>query len=135
MLKLSTKAHKSLKSLGIMTLYLFGSRALGTNRPQSDYDFALLLKKPEVLKKGSQALYQKVFDILSESIPLMPHIDIVFLNTVPHQLRYHVIRQGKVLMDEDPLTRLRFEERTLEEHADFEPYRRLFEQTTLAQIS
>ncbi len=134
-MKLPTAILAKLGKLGVSTLYLFGSRAQGNHRPTSDYDFGILLKNPVVIHGGSQALYQKIYDLLQETVSTPANLDIVFLDAAPLQLRYHVLCQGKVLLDADPLRRGRFEEWTLEEHADFEPYRRLFEETTLARIS
>lgn len=133
-MKFSSQLIKNLGELGVTCVYLFGSRAQNISRPESDYDFGVLLKKPSQLNNGSQDLYQKIYDLLQDLIGKKLNIDIVFLDRAPLQLRFHVLRCGKVMMDRDPLRRGHFEERTLEEHADFEPYRRLFEEATLAQI-
>ena len=134
-MKLDSQKGRSLQALGVATLYLFGSRAQGVAREDSDYDFGILLKNPSVLKTGSQTLYQKIFELLEDTVRGLKTLDIVFLDRAPLQLRYHVIRVGIPLLDADPIRRGRFEERTLLEHADFEPYRRLFEEATLARIS
>ncbi len=133
--KLSAPAKAALIQAGVSTLYLFGSRAQGISHGKSDYDFGVLLKDPSRLSGGSQELYQEIYDILQDEVEARVNLDIVFLGQAPLQLRYHVLRYGKVLLDEEPLGRGRFAERTLEEHADFEPYRRLFEEATLAKIS
>ncbi|MBI2981216.1 MAG: nucleotidyltransferase domain-containing protein [Deltaproteobacteria bacterium] len=133
-MELSGAASQRLEDLGLATLYLFGSRAQGISRSLSDYDFGLLLKDPLLIKNGSQKLYQEIYEILEGEVSKRVNLDIVFLDGAPLQLRYHVIRYGKVLLNADPSRRGDFEERTLEEHADFEPYRRLFEESTLARI-
>ncbi len=125
---------QQLQSLGVSTLYLFGSRAQGIARATSDYDVGLLLKDPSILQHGTEALYLAVYDLLQDLVTEPVNMDIVFLDQAPLQLRYHVIRDGQVLYDGDLLRRARFEQRTLEEHADFEPYRRMFEEATLARI-
>lgn len=124
-----------LEGLGVVTLYLFGSQAQGISRENSDYDFGILLRDPARIHAGSQELYQKIYDILQDVVPERVNLDIVFLDRAPLQLRCHVVRCGRVLLDADPKRRGDFEERTIEEHADFEPYRRLFEKATLARIS
>lgn len=126
---------RKLEELGIATLYLFGSRAQGLSSERSDYDFGVLLQDPSVLRDGSQEMYQRIYDLLQDLVPRKVDMDIVFLDRAPLQLKYHVIRHGKVLLDNHPTRRGRFEETTLEEHADFEPYRQMFEQATLARIS
>lgn len=133
-MEISLEIGEGMRRLGVSTLYLFGSRALGVARPSSDYDFGFLLENPSVLSQESQGLYQRLYDLLQEVVPVKTNLDVVFLDRASLQLRYHVIRYGKVLLDFDPLNRGRFEERTLEEHADFEPFRRIFEEATLARI-
>ena len=135
MVRLHEKTINGLLKLGASTLYLFGSRAEGVARRESDFDFGILLKQPSVIKNGSQKLYQEFYDLLQDLVPQKVNLDIVFLDRAPLQLRFHVIGHGQVLFDSDPLRRGYFEERTLSEHADFEPYRRLFEEATLARIS
>lgn len=133
-MQISATKAQHLASLGITTVYLFGSRAQGIAQASSDYDVGLLLRDPSVLRQGTEALYLSVYDVLQELVAQPVNIDIVFLDQAPLQLRYHVIRYGQVLHDSDAVRRGRFEQRTLEEHADFEPYRRMFEEATLARI-
>lgn len=134
-MELPEKIKVGLAGMGVVSLYLFGSRAQGVARSNSDYDFGILLRDPSVLREGSQILYQAVYDLLQEVVHERVNVDIVFLDRASLQLRYHVVQYGQVLLDEDPRKRGFFIERTLEEHADFEPYRRLFEETTLARLS
>lgn len=121
--------------MGVKTVYLFGSRARGTAGPLSDYDFAVLTKK-KGHQRGGQ-LYDTLYDILS---PLCPRnrkndvIDIVFLDNVSLELKFHVIRYGKIIFDSDPLGRGRFEEQVIEEYCDFRPILNMFDKTILASI-
>lgn len=129
------KTKAQLKLLGVRTVYLFGSRAQGIAGPLSDYDFAVLTEKSGH-RRGDQ-LYDALYDIFA---PLCPRtcendvIDIVFLNEMSLELRFHVIRYGKILFDADPLARGRFEEQTLEEYCDFHPILNMFDKTILASI-
>jgi predicted nucleotidyltransferase len=50
----------------IQAIYLFGSRAKGTERPDSDYDL-LLVVSPEFTLKDKDALYDGVMDVLLET--------------------------------------------------------------------
>ena len=129
------KDYPALEGLGIVSVYLFGSRAQGVAKRDSDYDFGILLKDPSILRHGSMELYQKIYDLLQDRVQQRVDLDIVFLDTAPNQLRYQVFRYGEVLYDGSALLRGKFIERTLEEHADFESYRRLFEESALSQIS
>ena len=132
-MKLSSSLCKKIECLGVVGVYLFGSQAQEIAGKESDFDFGILLKKPFVIKEESMGLYQKIYELLEELAP-GKNLDIVFLDRAPLQLRYHVLRCGQALYTGDAAVRAHFEERTLEEYADFEPYRRLFEQATLAQI-
>ena len=131
---LSPETLSKLEQLGLASLYLFGSRAQGIERKDSDYDFGVIMKDPRVLSAGTQELYQNIYDLLQDAVNAKVNLDIVFLDRAPMQLRYHVIRYGKVLFDSDPRRRGNFIERTLIEHADFEPHRRRFEEAILARI-
>ncbi|MBI1870914.1 MAG: nucleotidyltransferase domain-containing protein [Chlamydiae bacterium] len=134
-MEISKVVEQTLKELGVATLYLFGSRVQGIERKDSDYDFGLLLENPSILIKGTEVLYQKIYDLLQDWVEEKVNIDIVFLDQATVQLRYQVISYGKVLYDGHPVKRGRFIERTLTEHADFEPYRRIFEEAILTRIS
>lgn len=50
----------------IQTVYLFGSRARGTERPDSDYDLLLVVRDNFSLS-DKDALYDQVIDILLET--------------------------------------------------------------------
>ena len=133
--ELPPQAKNELKRLGLEALYVFGSRAQGLEGPLSDYDFAVLL--PQAGHSRGDALYNELYDILS---PLCPRqlendvIDIVFLRDAALELRFHVVRYGKVLYDDAPLERSRFEETTTEEYCDYRPLLNIFDQALLASI-
>ena len=50
----------------IEAVYLFGSRARGTERPDSDYDL-LLVVKPDFSLSEKDALYEEVINLLLET--------------------------------------------------------------------
>lgn len=50
----------------IETAYLFGSRARGTERPDSDYDLLLVVQQDFSLSE-KDALYEQVMDVLLET--------------------------------------------------------------------
>lgn len=136
MKELSELQKKQLADLGVITLYLFGSRAQGTEHALSDFDFAILLNN-RAQKEDRVDLYDKIYDILS---PLCPRtlqndiIDIVFLDSVGLELRMHVVRYGQILFDAQPKQHLKFEEDTIEQYCDFKPLLNIFDQAVLAAI-
>lgn len=134
---LSISAQQQLAKLGVYAMYLFGSRAEGTAHDLSDYDFAVLTQNHQLPQERLFSdLYQKVYDILS---PLCPRtypndiIDIVFLEQVPLELQFHIIRKGQVIMDADPAARLNQEAIIMLRFADFAPYRLSMRTTLLAR--
>ena len=132
---LSEQQQYDLRALGVKALYLFGSRAQGTAGPLSDFDFGILMNKRGHSRGGK--LYQKLYDVLSPSCPRTLEndvIDIVFLRDAPLELRFHVIRYGKVLLDTDPRARLDFEEKTTLEYCDFRPLLDRQDEAILAAI-
>lgn len=59
------KANKSLKAK-VKRVYLFGSRARGDERPDSDYDL-LLIARDDFSQPDKEALYDRVMDVLLQT--------------------------------------------------------------------
>lgn len=53
----------------IQTIYLFGSRARGEERPDSDYDFLIVVKK--LHKEFRKEIYNAIVDVLLEDNKLI----------------------------------------------------------------
>jgi uncharacterized protein len=87
----------ALKSAGARFAYLHGSRAAGQHRPDSDIDIAAYF--------GRQP--PNAFDIL-----LPPGVDLLVLDKAPLELAGRVAARGRLLFDEDPVTRVRWEATT-----------------------
>ena len=135
MITLSKTNQTNLHALGVQALYLFGSRAQGVEGPLSDYDFGVLMKE-EGHKRGGK-VYDAMYDILS---PLCPRtldndvIDIVFIRDAPLELRFHIIRYGRVLFDAVPRERGRFEDNTTMLYCDYRPLLDMFDKAMLASL-
>lgn len=135
MISLSKIDQDKLSALHVQALYLFGSRAQGVEGPLSDYDFGVLMAD-EGHKRGGK-LYDAMYDILA---PLCPRtlendiIDIVFVRDAPLELRFHIIRYGKVLFDENPRERGRFEDITTMLYCDYRPILDMFDKAILATL-
>lgn len=136
---ISKETQKALTALGVVALYLFGSRAQGRAGPLSDYDFAVLLKDSTLFRssKKKEALYDGLYRLLS---PLCPRefpndiLDIVFLQRVSLELQMHVVRHGCVLFDTDPQLRSDFEASIMLRAADFAPLRHFMSTMLLARL-
>lgn len=125
-----------LKGLGVEALILFGSRALGLARANSDYDFGVLLKDKKVLRSHEQRveIYNALYDLLSSAINQLVNIDIVFLEDAPAELQAHVIQHGIPVYEADKKAFLDFKEYVMLLCADFEPYKNLFHGAILSRI-
>ena len=102
-----------LNKAGIEAIYLFGSRALGKESHLSDYDYAVLCRKKGHSK--GDPLYFRLYNLLCDFSPRTLKndvIDIVFLRDVNLELKFHVIRHGKIIFDGVPKARCAFEQET-----------------------
>jgi predicted nucleotidyltransferase len=100
----------------IKVVYLFGSKAFNTDGPLSDYDFAIFFES----RNGKRMFDIKLelFDQLSRYLST-DNIDIVILNTTESpELKYQIIRDGKVIYEEQPY-RILIEPKILNEYFDF----------------
>ena len=101
--------------------YLFGSRARGAARPDSDIDVAVLVDDacvatPTGVKKTIWRLIPAMAgDVRSD------RIDLVLLNNAPALLRHRVIRDGVLLTARSDAERARFVRRTIRDYQDIEP--------------
>ena len=86
-----------LRRAGARFAYLHGSRAFGQYRPDSDVDIAAYF--------GGQP--PNAFDIL-----LPPGVDLLVLDHAPLELAGRVAARGRLLFDDDPVSRVRWEATT-----------------------
>ena len=102
--------------------WLFGSRARGRARPDSDYDVAVLLDE-ETAQKERGRVVRDLAGALGRAVP--SHLlDIVVLNDAPVLLRHRVLQGGVLLLERLPIDRIRFVTKTLREYQDGEIRRR-----------
>jgi len=71
-------------------IYLFGSRARGTNRPTSDIDLALDMGRELSLQEKSRA-----WRVL-EALHLVHKIDVVDVWSIPQELKDVILKEGIV---------------------------------------
>lgn len=102
---------------GIDAVYLFGSSARGTARPDSDVDVAVLFDhRPKPRLDGPR------FELEGDLERALGHaVDLVVLNEAPVDLRARVLRDGKLVLERDRSARIAFEVRTRNEAFDLEP--------------
>ena len=137
MKSLTNAVKKQLNEIGVITLYLFGSRAQKKEHVLSDFDFAILLEKPQRIEHEHLELYHKLYSILTALAAPATHaqdiIDIVFLDSprVPLELKSHIVQKAVVLYDAQPERRKNFERDVMLLTADFQPLRMMMNTTLL----
>lgn len=103
----------------IAAAYLFGSQASGGAGPLSDVDVGVVVL-PEVA--NGTAVRTELFSVVAAALET-DEVDLVVLNDAPSLLRHRVVRDGHLLLDRDPRTRVRFETRALLDYLDTAPLR------------
>ena len=101
-----------LKTCGdVAVAYLFGSRATGKARSDSDYDIAVLFTK---LPSPGELLALR-----ADLVFITEKLDLVVLNSASAPLRHEVLKHGKTLLlvDREGDVELRY--RTFREYQDF----------------
>ena len=102
---------------GLLAAYLFGSVARGTAGARSDVDVAVLYaaSPPATLEGLPLDLEDRVRHLVRRPV------QVIVLNTAPVSLVHRVLRDGVLLLDRDPSSRIRFEVRARNEYFDLQP--------------
>ncbi len=106
---------------GVVVAYLFGSQATGKAGPLSDVDVAVLFDR--ALDERARFDLQLRLQGEAASAVRQDSVDVVALNAASPLLRHRAIRDGRALVDRDPLARVRFEARTILDYLDTAPLR------------
>ncbi|KOA21324.1 nucleotidyltransferase domain protein [Clostridium homopropionicum DSM 5847] len=109
--------------------YLFGSRARGDNKNNSDIDIALFFEKDydpmeETFIRGNIAEDGMTFF----NMPF----DVISLNNAPLLLKYQIVKEGIVLKDN--YERSTFESLVLREYFDFKYYSDIYDEAIINSI-
>ena len=98
----------------VLFAYLFGGLAKGRLQPLSDVDLAVYLIE-------SQSFSDLKLDILGKLMENLQtdEIDLVVLNTAELPLQMNVLQNKKLLVDNDPFARHKFESLTMRKYFDF----------------
>lgn len=107
-------------------VYLFGSTAAGTSRPESDIDIAVLFS--DATRCDGMFIIQMRQDL---SDLFHRDVDLVCLNDAGPILRMQVLKRGKKLLDRNPRVLVRFIARTLIEYDDLKRTRKPIEEQLL----
>jgi predicted nucleotidyltransferase len=107
---------------GALAVYLFGSVARDDAGPDSDVDVGVLFAT-----EPPATLDSPHFAIEAELERLLGHpVQVVALNRASADLVHRVLRDGRLVLDRDRATRIRFEVRARNQYFDMAPIRRLY---------
>ena len=104
-------------------IWLYGSRASGTENEESDFDFAIAADRRLDLPER-QELRRRLEDALEVSGFGWPDIDVVDLQAVPLTLAAQVLETGKVLYCSDEVAKAFLETRLMSMYASLNEERR-----------
>ena len=100
----------------VQAAWLFGSRARGDERRDSDVDIGILLGKHP---RGLQDLCFGLQDELTARLGLP--VQLTILDTAPVDLVRRVFREGRLIHERDRAARIAFQIRRRNEYWDFAP--------------
>lgn len=107
---------------GIELCYLYGSRARGSARPDSDYDLAVRFSAP-VSADERDALLADLQESVARVLGLPEsRVDVHDLDEMPLALQYRVLRDGVRMRESPPGAHARFHVRVLGEYLDYRCY-------------
>ncbi len=102
----------------VIAAYLFGSEARGAAGPGSDVNLAILLGR-----RPAPTLMAQPYGLADDLQGLLRRrVDLVVLDTAPPDLVHRVLRDGILLLDRDPSTRIRFEVAARNAYFDLQPF-------------
>lgn len=101
--------------------YLFGSRAAGLERGESDVDVAVLMDSP-ASGQGGWGGVMELASALSAHLGT-DDLDVVDLGSAPPLLRHRVVSEGRELLVRDDREAVAFAERALTDYLDTAPLR------------
>jgi predicted nucleotidyltransferase len=120
-------------NLGVKFAYIFGSRARGQDRPDSDLDVAVWYA-PEL---DCMERFQRNCQ-LQESLEeeFGGAVDLIILNDAKPTLQSEAVLRGKAIYPEDdPEAIIRFEARIRQRHEDYAYSQRFFTQARRARMA
>ena len=117
----------------VQAALLFGSRATGRARPDSDIDVAVLLEPATAATEDPRSLLRRLLEALATELSA-DRTDLVILNDAPPALAFQVLKYGVPAFEREPLALHRFRVRTYGKHADYAPVESFFREVTRRRV-
>jgi predicted nucleotidyltransferase len=99
----------------ITIAYLFGSLVRGKAGPLSDVDIAVCFRD----EKAMGGRYELAFQL--RQLLGVGDVDLIVLNRSPIELKYRVVKTGRLVFCDSLITKVEFEARTLSQYGDYLP--------------
>lgn len=109
---------------GVRAALLFGAHVMGHARSGSAVDIAALVDTASATALRKPLLWS-LFAALGRELPA-ERLNVVVLNDAPPKVAFHVLREGRVVLEHDPVDLHRFRVLTYSRHADYQPVERFF---------
>jgi len=131
-MKLSPQTVKKLKQQKIGIVYHFGSRTQSPSEYMSDFDIGVVFTDPLQIKNLVD-VHPLVYSLFSQEFPVTFNndVDIVYVQETSLNFQFHIISEGKILYEFNPIFRADYEERVIKEYLDFQPIERIFSEAIL----
>ncbi len=131
-MKLKKNTIDKIKSLGVGVVYFFGSRSKGNITSLSDFDIGIVFCESLQLMNLTE-IHPLLYEILVDEFDIFldNDLDIVYLQETSLSIQHHVILEGKVIFEIDPIFRANYEEKTIREYLDFNPIQKTFSSALL----
>lgn len=113
---LTDRVRAAVEDLPVLAVWLFGSRAAGVARRDSDTDLAML---PTPGLSDSERLDLRLLLLARLADVGVPCPDVVLVDDAPLRLQARVTSEGLVLYSYDEPARVAWTSRVFREHADF----------------
>ncbi len=129
LMEVSAEVTTLLADAGVRFAYLFGSRATGRHRPDSDADLAVLIERPLTLMAEARLSVD-----LARALGV-PAVDLVDLRRAPLRLLGRILGEGRVIHGRDDAARVEFEVVTRGRYFDFLPRQREHQEAYLRHVA
>jgi predicted nucleotidyltransferase len=116
---------------GVELVYLFGSRARGEARPDSDLDLALRFAPGSSTDEREQIRRKRIATLTDALGELGERTDILDLDHASSSLAFRIVREGRCIHACSQRAQVSFVSSVARRYDDDAPRRRLFQETAL----